>query len=145
MPIYRRDGMADVIDASVLDTVNTASTNGIAQAGAFAFGNRYNDDVGNAKISGTIAEAHLGRMLRNMNGAGLEPSHAAATAKLFSGEANSAIASLLAQLASGQIGSKIGNSTPPESGVPNIIEQMSALISLAAIQSKAAQSTPKNK
>ena len=143
MPIYRRDDMADVVDASVLDTVNTASTNGIAQAGSFAFGNRYNDDVGCAKISGSIAEAHLGKMLKNISGT--EAAHAAASAKLFSGEANSAIASLLAQLASGQIGSKVAQSTPPESGVSSILGQMVALISSAAVQAKAAQSTPRNK
>lgn len=131
--------MADVVDQSVLDTVNIASTNGIAQAGAFAFGNRFNDDVSGAKISSSIAEAHLGKLLKNITST--DPVEGVANAKLFKGEGDSMIASVLAQLGAGQVGGKIAMSTPSESGNAHLLAQLVAIVAAGQVMGKGAQTT----
>jgi hypothetical protein len=132
--------MADTVNAQTVDALTISNVKTIAEAGAFAMAQRFQDEVAHARRVNTMAEAHLGKLLNNF--VSVDPVEAVATAKLFKGEADSGISSLLAQLASGQIGAKTAQSTPPESGVTTLLAQLIGLISASQVMTKGAQTTP---
>lgn len=99
------ENLAQVIDALTIGTVET-----IANSASFAMANLYQHQINHARRLDSMAEACLGKMLKRMSST--SPEESIATAKLFQGEADSSISSLLAQLDAGQIGAKIAQSTP---------------------------------
>jgi flagellar motor switch protein FliG len=132
--------MAEEVNGSVVDAVTISNVKTIAEAGAFAMAQSFQDDVDQARRVNMMAEAHLGQMLNKS--ASTDPVYAVAVDKLFKGEADSGISSILAQLAAGQIGTKIAQSTPPETGVTTLLAQLIGLINWGQVSTKAAQTTP---
>lgn len=141
--------MADVVDLQVKDALTIANVKTVAEAGAVAMANLFQHQTNHARRLDMLAEAHLGKVLNNF--AGVDPNEAVATAKLFKGEADSGISSLLAQLASGQIGAKVAQSTPGDMGlevaklgasVVGMQAQIGGLVALVQQIMKGAVTTP---
>lgn len=106
--------MADKVDTQVIDALTISNVKTIAEASAVAMANLYQHQTNHARRLDILAEAHLGKVLTSFSS--VDPYEAVATAKLFKGEADSGISSLLSQLASGQISTKIAQSTPGDLG-----------------------------
>jgi hypothetical protein len=85
----------------------------------------YSDLLEHRKHINTLATTYLGRICDNASS--LDPVEAISMAKAFKGEADSSLPSLLAALGAGQIGGKIAMTTPPESGVTQLMAQLNAL------------------
>jgi len=143
--------MAEKVDASVVDALTIGNVKTVGEAASFAMASLFQHQVNHARRLDSVAEAHLGKVLNNF--ASVDPAEAVATAKLFKGEADSGISSLLAQLASGQIGAKVAQSTPGDISVE--ISKLGASVSslqgligglVAALQQamKGAKTTPPN-
>jgi hypothetical protein len=120
--------MADKVDPQVIDALTIGNVKTVGESASFAMASLFQHQVNHARRTDSIAEAHLGKVLNSF--ASIDPVEAVATAKLFKGEADSGISSLLAQLASGQIGAKVAQSTPGDISVQ--IAQMGA--SVASLQ-----------
>jgi len=117
--------MADKVDAQVIDALTVSNVKTVAESASFAMGTLFQHQINHARRLDSLAEAHLGKVLNNF--ASVDPVEAVSTAKLFKGESDSAVASLLAQLASGQVGAKIAQSTPGDVSVQ--ISQLGASVS----------------
>ena len=117
--------MADKVDAQVIDALTVSNVKTVAESASFAMGTLFQHQINHARRLDSLAEAHLGKVLNNF--ASVDPVEAVSTAKLFKGESDSAVASLLAQLASGQVGAKIAQSTPGDISVQ--ISQLGASVS----------------
>jgi len=117
--------MADQVDAQVKDALTIGNVKTVGEAASFAMASLFQHQVNHARRLDSLAEAHLGKVLNNF--ASVDPVEAVATAKLFKGEADSGISSLLAQLASGQIGAKVAQSTPGD--ISNEIVKLGASVS----------------
>jgi hypothetical protein len=141
--------MADVVDPQVKDAVTIGNVKTIAEAGSFAMATLFQHQVNHARRLDSLAEAHLGKVLNNF--ASVDPAEAVATAKLFKGESDSAISSILAQLASGQIGAKTAQSTPGDvsvhisqlgASVASLQGLIAGLVAILQQTIKGAQTTP---
>ena len=141
--------MADKVDPQVVDALTIGNVKTIGEAASFAMASLFQHQVNHARRTDSLAEAHLGKVLNNF--ASVDPIEAVATSKLFKGEADSGISSLLAQLASGQIGAKTAQSTPGDPSVQ--ISQLGAsvaslqgliggLVAMLQQSMKGAQTTP---
>lgn len=137
------------VDSQVLDALTVGNVKTVAEAGSFAMASLFQHQVNHARRIDALAEAHLGKVLNTF--ASVDPSEAVATAKLFSGEANSGISSLLAQLAAGQVGAKVAQSTPGDisleiaklaSSVAALQGQMGGIVAALQQTMKGAQTTP---
>jgi len=120
--------MADAVDAQVKDALTIGNVKTVGEAGSFAMASLFQHQVNHARRLDSLAEAHLGKVLNNF--ASVDPIEAVATAKLFKGESDSSISSILAQLGSGSVGAKIAQSTPGDVAVQ--ISQLGA--SVASLQ-----------
>lgn len=126
-----------------LDTILNANLKTIAETPAWATAQKEANDISHAgrldkliefsmqnflshqNRNNMLAETYVGKQIENMTS--VDPIEATATSKLFHGESDAAIASLLAQLSSGQIGAKTAMTTPPETGVTQLFAQLNAL------------------
>lgn len=138
-----------------LDTINNTNLKTIAETGAWSIAQKHCNDISHAKRTdqllelsmqnlvghqqrlSMLAETYVGDQIINATSA--DPVEAVAVSKLFKGESDSAISSILAQLASGQIGTKIALTTPPETGITQMFAQLNSLtqqnnMNIAAIQ-----------
>ena len=143
--------MADVVDAQVKDALTIGNVKTVGEAASFAMASLFQHQVNHARRLDSLAEAHLGKVLNNF--ASVDPIEAVAAAKLFKGEADSGLSSLLAQLASGQVGAKIAQSTPGDvavqisqlgSSVAALQGMMGGLVAILQQTIKGAQTTPPN-
>ena len=141
--------MAEKVDASVVDALTIGNVKTVGEAASFAMASLFQHQVNHARRLDSLAEAHLGKVLNNF--ASVDPVEAVSAAKLFKGEADSGLSSLLAQLASGQIGAKVAQSTPGDvsieiSKLGASVASLQCLIGglVAALQQtmKGAQTTP---
>jgi hypothetical protein len=132
--------MAEKVDPQTIDALTLSNVKTIAEAGAFAMAQRFQDEVAHARRVNMMAEAHLGKVLSNFTSA--DPVEAVTTAKLFKSEAESGLSSLVSQLALGQLGSKVAQSTPPETGVVQLLAQLIALVTSSQQQAKGSETTP---
>lgn len=141
--------MAEKVDPQVVDALTVANVKTVAEAGAVSIANLFQHETNHARRLDMLAEAHLGKALTSF--ASVDPVEAVATAKLFKGEADSGLSSLIAQLASGQIGTKIAQSTPGDLGleiaklgasVVGMEAQIGGLVALVQQIMKGAQTTP---
>jgi hypothetical protein len=126
-----------------LDTVNNVNIKVVGEEPAWAAAQRqvgsaahldrmdrmsevlFSDLLEHRKHINLLTTTYLGRVCDNASS--IDPVEAISTAKAFKGESDSSVTSLLAALASGQIASKIANTTPPESGVTQLMAQLNAL------------------
>jgi hypothetical protein len=143
--------MADVVDPQVKDALTIGNVKTVGEAASFAMASLFQHQVNHARRLDSLAEAHLGKVLNNF--AAIDPAEAVATAKLFKGESDSAISSLLAQLASGQIGAKVAQSTPGDvsveisklgASVASLQGMIGGLVGILQQTVKGAQTTPPN-
>jgi len=143
--------MADKVDPQVVDALTIGNVKTVGESASFAMASLFQHQVNHARRLDSLAEAHLGKVLNNF--ASVDPVEAVATSKLFKGEADSGLSSLLAQLASGQIGAKTAQSTPGDVSVQ--ISQLGAsvaslqgliggLVAMLQQTMKGAQTTPPN-
>jgi len=143
--------MADKVDPQVIDALTIGNVKTVGESASFAMASLFQHQVNHARRLDSLAEAHLGKVLNSF--ASVDPVEAVSTAKLFKGESDSAISSILAQLASGQVGAKIAQSTPGDVAVQ--ISQLGAsvaslqgliggLVGLLQQTIKGAQTTPPN-
>jgi hypothetical protein len=97
----------------------------------------------------SLAEAHLGKVLNSF--ASVDPVESVSVAKLFKGESDSGISSILAQLATGQMEAKLAQSTPGDlsielskigSSVSSLQGMIAGLVAILQQTMKTAQSTP---
>jgi hypothetical protein len=143
--------MADVVDPQVKDALTIGNVKTVGEAASFAMATLFQHQVNHARRLDSLAEAHLGKVLNNF--ASVDPAEAVSTAKLFKGESDSAISSLLAQLASGQIGAKVAQSTPGDvsveisklgASVASLQGLIAGLVGILQQTIKGAQTTPPN-
>jgi hypothetical protein len=99
-------GSQDVIKESL--AINSLST--IAASASISLANLYQHQVNHARRLDSIAEATLGKLLLDF--VTPDPVEVLSIGKLFKGEADSSIASVLTQLSAGQQATKIAQSTP---------------------------------
>ncbi len=143
--------MAEKVDPQVVDALTIGNVKTVGEAASFGMASLFQHQVNHARRLDSLAEAHLGKVLNNF--ASVDPIEAVASAKLFKGESDSGISSILAQLGSGQIGAKIAQSTPGDVAVQ--ISQLGASVAslqgligglVAILQQtvKGAQTTPPN-
>lgn len=141
--------MAEKADPQVIDALTIANVKCVAEAGSVAMANLFQHQTNHAHRLDMLAEAHLAKVLNNF--AKIDPAEAVATSKLFHGESDSSISSLLAQLVVGQMGTKIGQSTPGDFGIEvaklsagfaSVSAQLGGLIALIQQITKGAQLTP---
>lgn len=141
--------MADVVDPQVKDALTIGNVKTVGEAASFAMASLFQHQVNHARRLDSLAEAHLGKVLNNF--ASVDPAEAVATAKLFKGEADSGLSSLLAQLSSGQVGAKIAQSTPGDvaieisklgASVASLQGLLGGLVGILQQTIKGAQTTP---
>jgi hypothetical protein len=139
----------DQVDPQVKDAITINNVKTIAEAGAFAMGSLFQHQTNTAHRLDQLAEGYLGCALDNF--ASVDPVESVSTSKLFKGESDSAIASLLAQLATGSVGTKIAQSTPGDvsieisklgASVASLQALISSLVAILQVTLKGAQSTP---
>jgi len=137
------------VDPQVLDSLTIENTKNISGASAVAMANLFQHQTNHARRLDQMAEGHLAKVLDNF--ASVDPIEAVSTSKLFKGESDSSVLSLLVQLASGQIGAKTAQSTPGDSAIEfakmgaaiaSIQAQIGGLVALLQQGIKGAQSTP---
>jgi hypothetical protein len=97
------------VDPQVIDALTISMVTTTASSASFAMANLYQHQINHARRLDSMAEACHAKMLKRMSSC--DPVEALATSKLFKGEADSSIASLLAQLSAGQEAAKISQST----------------------------------
>jgi len=143
--------MADTVDASVIDALTIGNVKTIAESSSFAMASLFQHQVNHARRLDSLAEAHLGKVLNKF--ASVDPIEAVATSKLFKGESDSSISSILAQLASGQVGAKVAQSTPGDvavqisqlgASVASMQGMIGGLVGILQETIKGAQTTPPN-
>lgn len=143
--------MADTVNASVVDALTISNVKSVGEAASFAMASLFQHQVNHARRLDSLAEAHLGKTLNNF--ASVDPLESVSAAKLFKGESDSAISSILAQLASGQIGAKVAQSTPGDvsveisklgASVSALQGMIGGLVAILQQTMKGAQTTPPN-
>ena len=143
--------MADVVDPQVKDALTTGNVKTVAESASFAMATLFQHQVNHAHRLDMLAEAHLGKVLNNF--ASVDPTEAVATAKLFKGEADSGLSSILAQLATGQMGVKAAQSTPGDTSleiaklgaaISSLQGLMGGIVAILQQTIKGAQTTPPN-
>jgi len=141
--------MADKVDGQVVDAVTISNVKTIGEAGSFAMASLFQHNVNVARRVDSLSEAHLGKVLESF--ASADPVEAVAVAKLFKGESDSAIASILAQLDASSMGAKIAQSTPGDisielskmgASVASLQGMIGGLVAILQQTMKGAQSTP---
>ena len=141
--------MADSVNGAVVDAVTISNVKTIAEAGAFAMASLFQHNTNVARRVDSLSEAHLGQVLESF--ASVDPVESVAVAKLFKAEADSGIASLLAQLDTAQIGTKIAQSTPGDisielskigASVSSLQGLIASVVAILQQTMKGAQSTP---
>lgn len=108
-PEPQPDKPKDKVDPQVIDALTISMVTTTASSASFAMANLYQHQINHARRLDSMAEACHAKMLKRMSS--YDPVEALATSKLFKGEADSSIASLLAQLSAGQEAAKISQST----------------------------------
>jgi hypothetical protein len=140
--------MADKVDGAVIDALTIGNVKTVGEAGSFAMASLFQHNVNVARRVDSLSEAHLGKVLESFSSA--DPVEAVAVTKLFKAEADSSIASLLAQLATAQISTKIAQSTPGDisvelnkigSAVASLQGVIGGVVSILQQTIKGAQST----
>jgi len=141
--------MADKVDAQVVDAVTIANVKTVGEAAAFSIASLFQHNTNVGRRVDSLSEAYLGKVLNNFSSD--DPVEAVATTKLFKAEADSSIQSLLAQLTTAQMGTKIAQSTPGDvaveihklgSSVASLQGLIGGLVGLLMEAIKGAQSTP---
>jgi hypothetical protein len=141
--------MADKVDGSVVDALTIGNVKTIAEAGSFAMASLFQHNTNVARRVDSLSEAHLGKVLESF--ASADPVEAIAVTKLFKGEADSSIASLLAQLDTAQLATKLAQSTPGDisielnkigASVASLQGLMAGVVSILQQTIKGAQTTP---
>ena len=94
----------------IKEALNIGYVSTIAASPSVAMANLYQHQVNHTRRLDSLAEASLGMMLKDF--VTPDPVEAMALSKLFKGEADSSILSLLAQLGAGQQAAKVAQSTP---------------------------------
>ena len=126
-----------------LDTINNSNLMTVADTPSWTNAQKSQNDISHAsrldrlvemQLQNALAAQHRNNMLAEINMgktianiSSTDPVEAASTAKLFRGEGDSSIGSLLAQLSSGQIGAKTAMTVPPESGTTQLFAQLNSL------------------
>ena len=126
-----------------IDTINNVNLKSIAEIPSWSSVQKTANDTSHAKRVDQLVELAMQNMINHQqrinsisetyvgrlcdSAASVDPVEAVATAKLFKGESDSAITSLLSGLATGQMGNKIANSTPPETVVTQAMAYQNAL------------------
>jgi len=100
----------DKTDPQVIDALTIGTVKTTAESASLAMANLFQNQANVARRIDSLTEACLGKMLKKF--AFTNPIEAVSVAKIFQGESDSSIGSLLAQLSSGQESAKIAQSTP---------------------------------
>jgi len=141
--------MADKVDGQVVDALTIGNVKTIGEAGSFAMGTLFQHNTNVARRVDSLAEAHLGAVLESFTK--VDPVEAVATSKLFKGESDSSLNSILAQLSASQMAAKIAQSTPGDlsieinkigASVSSLQAMIGGLTALLQQGLKGAQSTP---
>lgn len=141
--------MATKVDPQVVDALTIGNVKTVGESGSFAMASLFQHQVNHARRLDSLSEAHLGKVLNTF--ASVDPVQSVAVSKLFKGEADSSIQSLLAQLASSQMGTKIAQSTPGDvsielnklgSSVASLQGVIGGLVAMIQQTMKGAQTTP---
>jgi hypothetical protein len=137
--------MPAVSDPQTVDTINVTNLKTVGESFAFALAQISQNNMTHLKSLDMIREGYLGTALERF--ATTDPKEAVGINSMIKQQGDSGIASLLAQLVAGQVGSKIGQSTAGDpavevakmSGILASIQQNNALV-LQAIQALSAKS-----
>ena len=141
--------MADKVDAQVIDALTVSNVKTVAESGSFAMGTLFQHQINHARRLDSLSEAHLAKVLNSF--ASADPVEAVSVSKLFKAESDSAIASLLAQLATGQMEAKLAQSTPGDiavelnkvgASVASLQAMIGGLVGMLQVTMKGAMSTP---
>jgi len=141
--------MAETVDPQVKDALTINNVKTIGESGAFFVAQQYGNKTSSQHRLDLLAEGFIGQMLNTA--ATVDPTESVSVAKLFKSESDSSIATLLAQLSAGQMGSKIAQSTPGDlsleitkigASVASLQSVISSLVAILQQTIKTAQSTP---
>ena len=141
--------MAETVDPQVKDALTFNNVKTIGEAGSFYVAQMFGNATSHQHRLDMLAEGYIGRCLNTM--ASIDPVEAVATAKMFKGESDSSIATLLAQLSAGQMGAKSAQSTPGDlsleitkigASVASLQSVIGTLVAILQQTIKTAQSTP---
>jgi hypothetical protein len=141
--------MATKVDPQVVDALTIGNVKTVGESASFGMASLFQHQTNVARRTDALAEAHLGKLLNNF--ASVDPVQSVAVAKLFKGEADSSIQSLLTQLAASQMGTKIAQSTPGDvslelnklgTSVASLQGLIGGLVALLQQTMKGAQTTP---
>jgi len=141
--------MADKVDGQVVDAVTISNVKTVGEAASFAMASLFQHNTNVARRVDSLSEAHLGKVLNSF--ASTDPVEAVAVAKLFKGESDSGIASILAQLSAGQMEAKIAQSTPGDisielnkigASVSSLQGMIGGLVAILQQTMKGAMTTP---
>ena len=141
--------MATKVDPQVVDALTIGNVKTVGESASFAMASLFQHQTNVARRTDSLAEAHLGKVLNNF--AGTDPVQSVAVSKLFKGEADSSIQSLLAQLAASQMGAKVAQSTPGDvsieinklgASVASLHGMIGGLVAILQQTMKGAMSTP---
>jgi len=122
-------GTSDTVNPQVVDAITISSIETTAMSSAYAMASLYQHQVNHHRRLDAINEAYQGKMLKRFTD--IDPVEAVSTSKLFRGESDSSISSILAQLSAGQEAAKIAQST--QGALADEISKMGA--ALGALQS----------
>ena len=141
--------MANKVDPQVVDALTIGNVKTVGESASFGMASLFQHQTNVARRTDALAEAHLSKVLNTF--ASPNPVEAVAVAKLFKGEADSSISSLLAQLAASQMGVKVAQSTPGDvsielnklgSSVASLHGTIGGLVAMLQQTIKGAQTTP---
>ena len=108
-------GGSGTIPESINESLAINSVSTIAVSASMAMANLYQHQVNHARRVDSLTEASLAAVLKDFVSA--DPMEVLSIGKLFKGEADSSIVSLLAQLGAGQQMAKVAQSTPGDVAV----------------------------
>ena len=100
------------IPESIIDSVASANLKNVGEAPAFYSGLAMGNAVPDQQAMNVIRQAAVGSIVKSLTE--VDPSEAVAALKMTSGnEVASTLGQLLAALQSGQVGTKVAQTTPP--------------------------------
>ncbi len=100
------------IPDSIIDAVAATNLKNVGEAPAFYSGLAMGNAVSNQQSMNALQQAAVGSIIKGLTE--VDPSEAVAALKLTSGnEVASTLGQLLAALQSGQVGTKVAQTTPP--------------------------------
>lgn len=130
--------MADTVNAQIVDDITMTNVKVIAGSAAKALADIYAQQPGHSRFMDAMRE----KLAANVVEGKVSVVEAVGITKLIKGEAEASILSDLSQLDAGQLGQKVANTTPPETGNNSGAYAVQLATALALLQAQANGPSP---